>query len=322
MKSFLRHVEKKVVDNSIVNNIPNGNDAEVFAASNLLQAIGCEISWGSRNEDGRKIDLICSFDHPWITNERAILLVQIKSGYSFGVKHGKGFKLKAVAKSAALRTSHSICVIWVDRNSNDLFWAYIHSNSVKGNQIYGEQHTVTPALIFDLARCQAQHLPIKKGGKGIIINTESKDIEFLRKQAIEKYTSFQVNEIISPVLGRIECTRLGWRHMFRKTRSKAAKDSSLKTIPIVKSLLEDNPSSMYVSFLEQSELDDYVYRQVIYVLHYDEVKFQIRNNSDDRFNKVVIKVIEEIRWPKFWRQDSVLSQRIDRVVKIQSCYYK
>ena len=55
-----------------INNIDNGNDAEILAASLLLRSIGSEISWSSRNEDGRKIDLICSYDHPWIEKERII----------------------------------------------------------------------------------------------------------------------------------------------------------------------------------------------------------------------------------------------------------
>lgn len=55
-------------------NIDNGNDAEVLAASFLVMAIGAEISWGSRNEDGRKIDLICSYDHPWFDKERLFFL--------------------------------------------------------------------------------------------------------------------------------------------------------------------------------------------------------------------------------------------------------
>src|SRR5690554_7757419 len=91
-------------------NISNGNDAETYSASKLLAALGAEVSWGSRNEDGRKIDLIASYDHPWY-DERIIFLVQVKSGKSYGVKLPNGFKLltrakKEDRKSTRLNSSH------------------------------------------------------------------------------------------------------------------------------------------------------------------------------------------------------------------------
>lgn len=54
---LLKSIKLPVPKQKRENNIENGNDAEVYAASLIIKAIGAEVSWSSRNEDGRKIDL-------------------------------------------------------------------------------------------------------------------------------------------------------------------------------------------------------------------------------------------------------------------------
>ena len=83
MKSRLLISDKlPVAEFSRKNNHDNGNEAEFLSASSLISAFGAEIRWGSRNEDGSKIDLFISFNHPW-KEDRIILLVQIKSGNGY-----------------------------------------------------------------------------------------------------------------------------------------------------------------------------------------------------------------------------------------------
>lgn len=300
-------------------NIDNGNDAEVLAASFLVMAIGAEISWGSRNEDGRKIDLICSYDHPWFDKERFIFLVQVKSGDSFGEKLPDGFKLKTIAKNAAKRTTHPICIIWIDRNNNDSFWAYIHPRTESKPQTYGMNHLVSPAMRYDLARCQAQFLPIKKGGSGIIINEKDSDLKVIRTNSLAKYKSYQVNGLFCPSIGKIEVTRVGWRHMFRKTRSSSNKAKSYTTIKFLDKIISDLPTEIYISKYEFTEQSEYKYRTSEYVLVYEDVKEQ---NLPLNSVKVIIRVIEEIRWPTDWTKNSTLTQFVERRNVLLSCYYK
>ena len=143
-KSLLQSISLPTLQESADFNLRNGNDAELLSASRFVMACGAEIGWGSRNEDGRKIDLIVSYDHPWIEKERILVLVQVKSGKTYGEIQNDGFILKTAAKASAQRTSHSICLIWLDRESNKTFWAYIHPNSLSGNQEYGKNHIISP----------------------------------------------------------------------------------------------------------------------------------------------------------------------------------
>lgn len=303
---------------TVQQNIDNGNDAEVLAASFLIMAIGAEISWGSRNEDGRKIDLICSYDHPWVNKERFIFFIQVKSGESFGEKLTEGFKLKTIAINAAKRTTHPVCVIWIDRKSNESFWAYIHPNSVSKPQTYGNNHLVSPAMRYDLARCQSQFTPQKKGGTGIIIHENDKDLKLIRKNSLTKYKTYQNKGLYSPILGDIEVSRVGWRHMFRKSRAKTNKTKSYTTIKYLDKIIIDLPTEIYISKCDFSQQSNYKYRTSEYVLVYDQVK----EYNNPKKIKVVIRLVEEIRWPMEWSKNSTLTQFVDRRTILLSCYYK
>lgn len=320
--SLLKTIKLKIPKETRDLNISNGNDAEVYGASMLLKAIGAEVSWGSRNEDGRKIDLICSYDHPWIEKERIIFLVQVKSGPTYGIKSANGFKLLSVAKKSAIRTSHPICIIWIDRATNSSFWAYIHPFSTISNQDYGNNHKIEPAMRFDIARCQAKSIPAKIGGKGIIIKELIEDLKSNRKIAINSYNELKTNLIINPNLGKIEITRIAWRHMFRKSRSPIYKSKSLNIIPYLNKILIDKPSEIYItktSFFEQS---NYCYRNIEYVLKYEEVKLYNKTSKTAEKTSVIVRLIEEIRWSKDWKDDSMLTQNIERRVVLLSSYYK
>lgn len=320
--SILKSKPKQQIKQTRDYNTSNGNDAEVLSASLLLSAVGAEISWGSRNEDGRKIDLICSYDHPWFDKERLIFLVQVKSGDSFGEKLINGFKLRTNAKQAALRTSHPICLVWVHRPTNSSYWAYIHPNSTKESQIYGSNHEVTPPMRFDIARCQAKYLPVKSGGSGIIIPDSIENFKDRRKIALINYRKFSKLEIICPNLGKIEFTRIGWRHIFRKTRSSKYKNSSLTVINYLNKILIDFPSETYITKSETTEQTDFKYRNSEYVLVYNKIKLYNRVTKVTEEIKVVIRIMEEISWPNNWNLNSTLSQSVDRRLVLLSCYYK
>lgn len=321
-KSLLKTKSLPIARNGRDYNAINGNDAEIFTASKMLMALGAEISWGSRNEDSRKIDLIASFDHPWFNKERMLLLIQVKSGRSYGEIISDGFILHQQAVLLAQRTTHSICVIWVDRNKGKAFWAYIHPLSLRKGLKYGSNHMISPSMRFDLAKCQTSNLPIKVGGAGVIISESNKDLAKSRAEALQKYKKISASGILCPFLGKIEFTRIGWRHMFRKTRSKYHKFTSLNLIGYIDKILSDIPSKNYITSLDHSTKSEYEYRNTEYVLHYNQVKRYNRIKGDLEDISVFVRIIEEIRYPIDWSNKGNLSQLVERRVVLLSCYYK
>lgn len=321
MRFLLENKPYKQNDDSVSSNQQNGNEAEILGAANLLRAMGAEVSWGSRNEDGRKIDLIASYDHPWIQKERVLILVQVKSGSTYGEKTADGFKLLSAAKKTVMRTSHPICLIWIDRPSQSNFWAYIHPNSTPTNQNYKNNHLISPPMRFDIARSQSKFIPNKEGGKGVIITYgDFSDLKQRRKDTLNTYKALKSKTLINPNLGEIEISRIGWRHMFRKNRAKENKESSLVVIPYIEKIIQDKPTTIYVSSLEEKTLDNYEYRRSEYVLSYEDV--QLFKESATTKVKLIIRLIEEIRWPEDWISNAYLGQLIDRKVTLLSSYYK
>lgn len=317
---LLKSIKLPVPKQNRENNIENGNDAEVYAASLIIKAIGAEVSWSSRNEDGRKIDLICSYDHPWVDKERVIFFTQVKSGKTYGKLEHNGFTLFSTAKKAAQRTSHSICVIWVDRDTNQAYWAYIHPFSKSSSQEYSNYHLITPATKFDIARCQAKGIPGISEGAGIILKKLTGDIKTNRAYALNHYKKLKNLDIVNPNLGKIEFTRVGWRHMFRKQRRSTNKEKSFAAIPYLSQILTHKPSDIYITNYQQEKIKNFEYRTCEYVLTYEKVK--INSAGSLKTVKVHTRILEEIRWPTNWQSNPMLSQMVERRVVLLNAYYK
>jgi hypothetical protein len=321
MTSLLKSKAKPIVKIDVHHNIVNGDDAQTLVTSRVTQALGAEVTPGSSKEDNRKIDLVLSLDHPWFKGEGMVIHAQVKSGNQYGKSLGDdGFKLYMRAKNEAKRISHSICVFWVDRNLREVYWALIHSKSSDKVQKYSRHHLVNPASRFDMARCVAKTTLLKKGGLGIILKSGYTDLGKTRKNAIEKYRSFKT--LFSRNLGTVELTRIGWRHMFRKNRSSDRKKTSLEVIPYLDKILENNASSMYVSSLKFSKEADFEYRTSEYVLLFDKVKLYNKTTTEQEKIRVVIRVVEEVRWPINWKDSALLTQQIDQRLVLLSCYHK
>lgn len=305
------------------NNSVNGADAESFAMAKVILACRGEGQWGSRQDDNSKIDLIFAADHPWHAGERMLVLCQVKSGPSYGsiVKGSDGFKLMGAAKSAAKRSSHDICVVWVDRDTDRAFWAYIHPNTRSDVQIYGQNHEVSPAMVWDLARCMAGRGSWGgQGGSGVVLPDVTGQVKARRKLALETYR--RIGSVQSPTLGKIELTRFGWRHMFRISRASVNKNASLNIIPRLASILKSRPSVTSVTSFQVFNRGDQDHRVCEYLLKYERVALYRKHAAKQKNVTVHIRVVEEVRYPRDWANRAMLSQSVERRVVLKSAYYK
>lgn len=299
-------------------NSQNGNDSEILSASSLINAFNAEIRWGSRNEDNSKIDMFISYDHPWCAGERIILLIQVKGGPQYGAIDNGVIKFYKRSFVEAKRSLNNICFVWNDYHSGHSYWAYIHPNTnVKLTQ-FGANHLVTPCIRFEIARCISRfHAFNKKGGKGIIMNFNATQspIKDYRKEKRKLYNSY--GTIANPLLGNIEITELGWQHILRKSRVKQYKSDSLYIIPYLKQILDQQPSRHWVNSFSKYSRKTFEFCQYEHVLSYENVK----TNTDIQ-GKVIIKLLEEIGYPKSWSYEPLLSQKIIRRVVFKSCSWK
>ena len=306
----------------LAENAVNGGDAELFAMSRLIVACRAEGQWGSREDDNAKIDLVFTMDHPWQSKERLLVLCQAKSGPSYGIAldDHAGFKLLGAAKSAARRSTHAICLVWIDRKASRVFWAFLHPDSRPGPQLYGANHEVSPATRYDLARCMAARWKGgAAGGRGVVLPEQRGDVATRRALALRSYRS--VGTVHSPVLGPIEFTRVGWRHMFRRSRASRNKNASIVLLPRLRVLLLESPSAVAITATEFFASGDFTTRQCEYLLKYEKVT-ERSANGDLRPVTVHVRVIEEVRYPTAWHSTTMLTQQVTRRVALKSAYYK
>lgn len=320
MSRFLTSIDDREPLQTRAENAINGSDAESFVMARFLLACRGEGQWGSREDDNSKIDMMMSIEHPWCSKERMLILCQAKSGASYGrMQKGGGFKLTTRAKVEARRTNHAVCILWIDRDAGCGFWAYVHPDSTATGQTYGENHRIGPAIVYDLARSISQANGKRRGGKGVLIPETMSDLKAERSKALASYRSQKV--VSSPVLGDIEFTMHGWRHMFRKSRSASNKQASLKLIPRLPAILKHRPSTMAlldVRFESERKLET---RTAEYLLKFRDV---LRRSASgiEATTTAYVRVIEEICYPKLWDCSVMLSQQIKRRVILKSAYYK
>lgn len=320
MRSLLLSSQVKIPEQDRSKNLANGSDSESYAMAKLVLACRGEGQWGSREEDNSKIDLIFSAQHPWYPNERMLVLSQVKSGPTYGESRENGFKLTGRAKSSARRTSHGICVVWVDRDKNQTYWAYVHPDASSRPQEYGSQHQVSPTTIFDLARCMALKRHGATGAKGIILRKRASSLADRRKRIKTIYRNFE--KIKSPILGNIELTRLGWRHMLRSGRLAQNKATSLDLIPYLKKLLERWPSTHAITSSKYFKSGGYLYRTCEYLLKFEGLTVSAAEGMLRPNFVAYVRLIEEIRYPVDWESQVMLSQLVSRRVVLKSVYYK
>jgi hypothetical protein len=107
--------------------------------------------------------------------------------------------------------------------------------------------------------------------------------------------------------------------MFRKTRSSKNKSKSFTTIKYLDKLITDLPSDVYISECKTEEIKKYQYRTSEYVLAYKDAK---EFDTPLKPITVIIRLIEEVRWPSDWTENTTLTQFVERRVVLLSCYYK
>ncbi|AZA49417.1 hypothetical protein EG346_15055 [Chryseobacterium carnipullorum] len=301
-------------------NSQNGNDSEVISAANLIQALNAELRWGTRNEDNSKIDLLLSFNHPWIIGKRTLLLCQVKSGSSFGKITNNTIKLYSKGIKEAQKSQNDICLVWYDHLTRENYWAYIHSNSIPKVVELGKNHILSPATKFEVARCISRSNKLKNfNSRGVILNFKKIKLIPISKHRKNIRTSYKnIKKINNPLYGNIEISKYGWKHMFRKTRLKSYKNDSLIVIPYLKQLLSFQPDRHWVISFENNKHNQFTILKYEHVLRYEKIK----NNENDKTYEVVIKLIEEVGFPTNWKNENLLSQKVFRKTVLKSCSLK
>ena len=322
MRSLLRTQPAPKVDLTRNANSERGDEAERFAAAQLLLATRSELRWGSRNEDAGKMDLELVLDHPWSEGDRIRMAVQVKSGPTYGAVAGGKVRLRKRLIDEAARETHAVCALWVPLDRSAVYWTYVHPATRSETKDLGLLHRVTPMTRFALTRCYSREAPGPKGGVGVNISGKVRELSVHRSTSKEEYRTLGAAPPKSPVLGRIRVTRFGWRHMFRRSRAERNKNSSLQTIPHLRALLGQVPTTHWLQDPEQFSAGEMTHVSALHVLSYDSVRYFPPGSAESQPRRVVIRLREDVRFPTGWEHVSMMSPLVERRVTLLSSYHK
>jgi len=322
--SYFGQAHPKAADTAEFNAI-NGSDAEVYAAAHLNIACGGEISWGSREEDGQKIDLLLSIRQPWEPSGRLIVLAQVKSGPTYGTEYQneKGELCVSLTKTVLEKSftpTHDLLLIWVNRATGNCFWVYVKAGQKPYKRELGRRSLISPALKFDLCRIIYSRKP--DGGKGLVFKTKDAVPQLVRKESYKLYKKYALSRLQSPLFGEVKFTKMGWRHLTSISRLNLFRKESQQIIPIVDKLIVRSPSYHIVETCDFSERKEWSYRDTVYLLVYENVRCVPFDSNRGEIVIVYLKIHESIIYPKNWKTTVQRGQLVQRECKFLSVYYK
>lgn len=306
----------------------NGKAVERHIASLLLSAMNARVVFTSRTEDDAKIDLITAFSHPWIDHDVQIISTQVKSGPSFCSIDNDTLIIKNNKFKNLLKRNSWMLICWTTTSSIVAYWFLIKPNSKFIKLEYNSNHIINPLAKFHLIRI-IYSVTKRDGGKGLIFNRSKnnegyskKDYQTLRKFAKQRYKDLKKLNIINPVFGEIEFTRLGWRHITRQTRLDNFKTASFEVISILDKLMTKSPSKHYTLKHFTDIIDGEVYVENEYLLNYSEVKIYDTTTKNTFGSEVFIKLIEIGNYHVDWMSNAEKNNFVHRRVIFKSIYYK
>lgn len=327
MKNFFSNDSKNKLS-TLRQNILNGKTAERYFASLLTIALDARVSFTSRTEDDSKLDLVTIMSHPWEVNKVEIFFTQIKSGKSYCRVENDKFIVDNTKFQEFVGRNHNSLVCWINVDEKIPYWFFIKSNSQFFKTDYNLSHILSPLTKFDLIRLVTA-VNNQNGGKGLIFNRKNSVSDYekseyinLRNVAKIQYKKFKSSKIINPIFGKIEITKLGWRHITRESRWYRYEVASLEIIVILENILNLSPSKHYIIKQINTADSDFNYRENEYLLHYDSIKV-----FDKEKNKLIeidtyIKLLEIGAYLKEWKDKPNSTTIANRKVIFKSIYYK
>lgn len=306
----------------------NGKSVENYFAGILTPLLNSKVVWASRTEDDAKVDIVTIISHPFIENTIEIVATQIKSGKTYAEVIDDKLIVKVKKFQELLNRSITTMVCWSEANDSNPYWFIIKSNSKYLKEVFNNTHVLCPATKFDIIRILYSSKN-KNGGRGLIFSIKNRDFIYsntdflnLRKRAKNQYRNISKEILLNPCFGKIEFTRIGWRHITRSSRWNIYMIASFEIIPILDKILRSSPTEHYIFRTEFNKSTETTLREIEYLLRYSDVElFNISTQTKSKVT-VYIKLIELCAYRTNWTKNANDYKECKRRVIFKSVYYK
>jgi len=295
-----------------------GEFGEQEARSRLERAlIGAGVRFSGASDKG--LDLLMQFESPAPDPQPLHVAVQVKTGESFARPDGARWRVQNLDPSRFRQWTRSkvpVLFVWVRPTSPaECYWALIKRDSSREHFTIGKRAYVTPVLRNDL------WLELAREGDAVSVPAELLRPPLsvgLRLHAKDYYrNSLLGSHVINPVIGRVNFTWNGWRHLTRRGRRPSHIHQSLMLLPSASAALAGAVRFAGLRRLSHVVRGQWVVDTRLIALRGVQLRFKNRAPAD-----VAVVVRERVFYPAGWMSDVRLHANIRREVTFHSIYEK
>jgi hypothetical protein len=245
---------------------------------------------------------------------------QIKHGPSFARQKAGKITLQNIDEETITTLqdgTQPALLIWVPPWPNrKIYWHVVrpkgkHRSPVK----IAEGDHVTPGLRFELSRF-ANFERRNPGYPCLEIPPPGEDLP-IRADAKKYYDTLKSEMLNNPLLGKIEITRLAWRHITRFSRTVAKRQRSFHVLKYLSAFLQKVPTRYLVDRKPARDVGNVIMERNEIVFWY---KHAFRTGNE--MQTLLVRFVEDIEYPKNWPERPLSEDEVSHKVTLMSWWYK
>jgi hypothetical protein len=274
------------------------------AAAQLSVALCAETAHATLREDWAKVDLKLGFRNWFAPASLVTIHCQVKSGNSFcaAATNKKTITLQnidaATIDSLQAGTQPAL-IVWVPPgHARPVYWNLVKPRGSKNLPIkISRFNYVRPSLQVDLSR---HHVFLSSRKSFPRITLPKKDADTARREAKTIYQELKKSPLTVPLCGSVVVSRLGWRHVTRRSRASLKRDRSFRLVPYIRVILGHHPTRYLVTTPDIMRRGSEVIERREIIQWYEDAVF-----DNGKLCDVLTRIVEEISYPADWQSQPI-----------------
>jgi hypothetical protein len=272
------------------------------------------------SEDAAKVDMKFSLRHAFRSSKLMTIHAQVKSGRSYRLRSSNEKQLNLDIDRETINALSGSgtpgLVVWVPPAPLDRLYWYANDprRLLRSSVKISRQQFVRPSIAYDLTRL----FEYSSWTRSFSMQTTAElPDESVHTRAKQTYAALKSTEWVHPLAGKLAVTRLAWRHITRRSKSKARRSLALRVAPYLKAFLGKAPDR-YVCNQGPIELFGTQMRETRYLLCWYRGALSIRGES----YSLLIRIKEEIAYPANWQERPIGSADVSQMATLASWWCK
>jgi hypothetical protein len=282
------------------NNKADGAAGARRAAALLGIALCAETNYTSLDEDAAKVDLKISFRHAFQENKLLTFHCQVKSGISYLARSSnkKTIKLRIDRDTitALMSSTGPALIAWVPPPPSErVYWyAFDARREPKTPIQFPRNQYISPLLRYDLTRAFTYSLWTIRLPRQDVAKANKESIFYRAK---EEYKELKNQNWTNPLVGTLNVTRFGWRHVTRRSKVESKRQGSLRIVPYLKRYFNSPPDRYVIGDLKAKVVGSRT-QITRYILFWYRNALRI---DGDRY-ALLLRIREDISYPTKWER--------------------